>query len=444
MTGFDSIQVRFKNVNHIPSPLSNTRVVPFVGSYFDILKAVVNDVETEYFWFFTNFVNMATVDMDYIPEQNEKDQLHVWYTTHPKGGLNKEGNVMLIPTEKFKEQMYNIKFLRDFKDINYHPNPELYQHPIHRTRFKLQDPYEAYQGNSKGHMYCWMVNKDLCDNVSDFNFPDFYPSMWEDVKMYSWGKTKDIMLAPVKENLVQFHDIDRSVNFDLDYPVKPMDIIFISYDEPSAEKRFKILKEKYPRAKWCKGITGQTLAYITAATMSETDYFFAVFPKLEIVDSFKFDFQPDRLKNPCHYIFNCKNPVNGLEYGHGAVLLYNKKLVYQTTRPGLDFTLSAAHDWVPELSAINHYNETPWLAWRTAFREVLKLCQNKPTVETQYRLKKWTTVGEGKNGEWSLHGAKDAQEYYQKHGSNHKQLMLSYDFEWLKQFYDTKYQNSLR
>jgi hypothetical protein len=438
MTGFDSIQVRFKEVTHIESPLANTRVVPFVDSYFDILKSVVNDVKTEYFWFFSNFVKLDDVDLDFIPEQHECDQIHVWYTTHPMGGLNNEGNVMLIPTEKFREQIKDLKFLRDYKDINYHPHETLFQTPMTKTYFKLQDPYSAY--NSDSQFYKWMVNKDL----NDVQIPNFYPSFWEDEKVYSWGETKDILLVPYRKDLKQFYDIERSVHFDLDYAVRPMDIIFISYDEPSAEKRFNTLKEKYPRAKWCKGVSGQTLAYMTAAQMSETDYFFAVFPKLEIVDSFKFDFQPDRLKNPCHYIFNCKNPVNGLEYGHGAVLLYNKKLVMSTPDPGLDFTLSAPHDWVPVLSAINHFNETPWLAWRTAFREVIKLCQFKPTVENKHRLKKWLTIGEGENAEWCLNGSKDAQEYYQEHGSDYKQLMLSYDFEWLKQHYETKYKDSLR
>jgi hypothetical protein len=438
MNGFDSIQVRFKNTQHIPSTLANTRVVPFVGSYFDVLKSVVNDVETEYFWFFSNFVSLEDIDLDFIPEQYERDQIHVWYTNHPMGGHNTEGNVMLIPTKKFKEQMDNIKFLRDFKDINYHAHETLFQRPIGRTTFKLQDPYAAYKTNDQ--FYTWMTNKDL----ADIALPNFYPSFWEDEKIYTWGDTNDIMLVPHRPNLTQFYDIDRSVNFELDYDAKPMDIIFISYDEPSAEKRFNTLKEKYPRAKWCKGVSGQTLAYITAAGMSETDYFFAVFPKLEIVDTFKFDFQPDRMKNPCHYIFNCKNPVNGLEYGHGAVILYNKKLVMETTNPGLDFTLSASHDWVPVLSAVNHFNETPWLAWRTAFREVIKLLQGKPTVETNYRLKKWLAVGQGKNAEWCLNGSKDAQEYYQKHGSDHRQLMLSYDFEWLRQHYESKYKDTVR
>jgi hypothetical protein len=136
MTGFDSIQVRFKNTVHIPSPLVNTRVVPFIRSYFEVLKAVVDDVKTEYFWFFSNFVKLDDIDLDFIPEQHECDQIHIWYTTHPMGGLNKEGNVMLIPTRKFKEQMYDISFLTDYRDINYHAHPTLYQRPLPKTLFQ--------------------------------------------------------------------------------------------------------------------------------------------------------------------------------------------------------------------------------------------------------------------------------------------------------------------
>jgi hypothetical protein len=117
------------------------------------------------------------------------------------------------------------------------------------------DPYESYASSTD--FYTWMINKDL----KDVDTPDFYPSFWEDEKIHSWGETKDIMLVPHRDDLKQFYDIDRSVHFDLEYDVKPMDIIFISYDEPSAEKRFNALKSKHPRAKWSKGVTGQTLAY---------------------------------------------------------------------------------------------------------------------------------------------------------------------------------------
>ena len=433
MNGFESIQVKFKHTEHIPSPFANTREVPFVDSYLTVLKSIINDIQTEYFWFFANFINLDKMDLDFIPEQHERDQIHVWYTTHPMGGLNKEGNVMLIPTQKFKEQINSLVFLRDYKDINYHPHETLFQQPMTKTIFKLKDPFTSY--GSEKRLYKWMVNIDLDTKI----VPNFYPSFWEDVKLYTWGKTNDVMLVPQTDNLKQFYDIDRIVHYDLSYDIKPMDIIFISYDEPGAEKRFNELKKKYPRAKWVKNVLGQTLAYVTAAIESETDYFYAVFPKIDLVDSFDFSFQPDRLKNPCHYIFDCYNEVIDCTYGHDGVILYNKQLVMTTTKPGLDFTMSKPVTSIPILSAVNKLDETPLLAWRTAFREVIKLCQGKPTVESKFRLKKWCQLGKGKNADWVYKGAIDGKEFYEKNSDNYDKLMLSYNFEWVKQYYESKY-----
>jgi len=423
---FDSVQVRFRDTRTFDSPFASTRAVPFVGSYFEILKSIVEDINTEYFWFFANFMDLKTIDIDYIPEQHEKKQIHVWYNTNPMGGINKEGNVMLIPTQEFKNQMHDLKYLRDYKDINYHPHDNLYQQLITKSSFKLKDPYASYEANDS--YYSWLYNKDLDMSV----IPNFYPSFWEDVKLYTWGKTKDVMLVPKQQDLKQFYDIQRSVHYDLDYDVKPMDIVFISYDEPSAEQRYNKLKERFPRAKWCKGIMGQTLAYITAASMSDTDYFFAVFPKNELSEDFDFSFQPDRLRNPCHYIFDCYIPSIDLRYGWGGVILYNKDLVYKTTKPDLDFTMSQAHHSVPLLSAISNCNETPLLAYRSSFREVIKLLQMKPTVESQYRLKKWLALGTGVNAEWLHRGAVDGKVHYETYKDDYTKLMYSYDYIWIK------------
>jgi len=431
---FDSVQVRFKNTSNIDSPFADTRVVPFVVSYFEILKSVVEDIKTEHFWFFSNFVdikNFGGIDLDFIPEQHEKDQIHVWYTTHPMGGLNKEGNVMLIPTAKFKEQMNELAFLRDFKDINYHAHATLFQQPIVRTTFTLKDPIKAY--NNAPAFYKWMINKDLANN----DLPNFYPSFWEDEKMYTWGKTKDIMLVPGDRDIDQFYDIDRSVHFDMEYETKPMDIVFLSYDEPSAEAYWKVLKEKYPRAKRLQGVKGRTQAYHAAAAMSETDYFFAVFPTIELADSFDFTFQPDRLKNACHYIFHAKNPVTGLEYGHRAVILYNKHLCLSTIHPSLDFTLSQPHTVVPQLCGTSHFNLTPEISWRVAFREVLKLCEMKPTVESKFRLKKWCELGKGAYALLVQQGALDAVGYYKEVNGDKDALQLSYELDWLKEKFNS-------
>ena len=426
---FDSVQVRFKNTKHRPSPFVNTREVPFVESYLTVLKSVIDDIETEYFWFFANFTDLKTMDLDFIPEQHEKEQIHVWYNTHPLGGTNKEGNVFLIPTNALREQIKDLKFLRDFKDINYHAHDNLFQNLIPKVAFKLKDPYTAY--SEVPSYYKWLYHVDLDPAC----IPNFFPSFWEDEKLYTWGKTNDIMLVPHRENLEQFYDIDRIVHFDLEYKVRPMDIVFISYDEPGAEQRYKTLKEKFPRARWSRGVTGQTLAYVAAALMSETDYFFAVFPKIDIVDNFKFDFQPDRLKNPSHYIFDCYNEVIDCTYGHDGVILYNKKLVLETKKPGLDFTLSKPVTVVPILSAVNKLDETPLLAWRTAFREVIKLKLQKPTVEGKYRLKKWTTMGKGDNAEWVNKGALDGIAFIEEGNDPYS----SYNFDWIKKYFEERY-----
>jgi hypothetical protein len=334
---------------------------------------------------------------------------------------------MLIPTQIFKEQMYKINFLRDFKDINYHLEENLFQQPIPKLCFNLHNPLQAYNENDS--FYKWLVNNDL----NDVNIPDFYPSFWEDEKMYTWGKTNDIMLVPGNKDIKQFYDIDRSVQFDFDYHVKPMDIVFLSYDEPSAEENWKKLKDRYPsRAKRIQGVQGRTKAYHTAAKLSETDYFFAVFPTIELDSNFDFAFQPDRLREACHYIFHCKNPVNGLEYGHRAVILYNKQLCLATTEPGLDFTLSQLHTVVPQLCGTSHFNQTPEISWRVAFREVLKLCEMKPTVESKYRLKKWCELGTGRYAPLVQRGALDAVSYYREVDGNKDALQLSYELDWLK------------
>ena len=431
---FDCIGIDFhnskNNIDIIKQKFSYVEIVPFIKSYFDMLKAFIVNSKTEYIWIVSSLIDCSKFNFNFIPEQFEKDQIHVWYS-----GDNKEGNVFLIPKKQFINQMFNLKFLRDYKDINYRKTQDIINSDIPTIFFDLNDLVESYNSSEKS-FYNWLVNKD----IKDVQLPNYLPSMWEDVKLYTFGKTKDVMLVPYRRNIEQFYNFDRITNLPLDYKVKEMDVIFISYDEPVAIKRFNKLKEKCSRAKWVKNIKGQTKAYHTAAKLSETDYFFAVFPKIEIVDSFNFDYQPDRLKNACHYIFDCKNTVIDVTYGHDGVILYNKKLVLDTKEHGLDFTLSAKHDVVPILSAINSLNDTPLLAWRTAFREVIKLCHQPPTVESKFRLKKWLKLGKGKNAEWVFKGANDAKKYFADSIYDVDKLMLSYDFDWIKNYFEKKYE----
>jgi hypothetical protein len=139
-----------------------------------------------------------------------------------------------------------------------------------------------------------------------------------------------------------------------------------------------------------------------------------------------------------HYIFHALNPVNGLEYGHQAMIAYNKRLVLDNTGQGLDFTLDDAHEVVPILSGTALYNISPWVAWRTAFREVLKLQASLPDVENEYRLSQWLSTNPGSsqivNEEWSRWGAEDAVEYYNEVNGDFDALKKSYEWSWLASY----------
>ena len=125
-----------------------------------------------------------------------------------------------------------------------------------------------------------------------------------------------------------------------------------------------------------------------------------------------------------------------------GVIAYNRRLTLDTNETGLDFTLSKSHAVVPVLSAIAHYNTTPELTWRTAFREVLKLKDdvNKTgSIESQYRLGVWLSMANGAHSEWSIKGAEDAVEYYDRVEGNFDKLMLSFEWSWLKEYWANQY-----
>ena len=111
---FDSIQVRFQDVRDFKSPFAGTRVVPFVGSYLQILKSVVKDVTTEYFWFFANFMDMKTVEQKsytFCPKCNSRIR-EVMISMKCKNLQQKRNSKLLRIAASIMAK--NLVFLRSF------------------------------------------------------------------------------------------------------------------------------------------------------------------------------------------------------------------------------------------------------------------------------------------------------------------------------------------
>ena len=82
------------------------------------------------------------------------------------------------------------------------------------------------------------------------------------------------------------------------------------------------------------------------------------------------------------------------------------------------------------MSGTANFNTDPFSTWRTAFREAIKLRHDSADISKE-RLEKWLTVAEGDYAEYSIYGAKDALEYYEKVNGDYAQLKLSYEWDWL-------------
>lgn len=211
------------------------------------------------------------------------------------------------------------------------------------------------------------------------------------------------------------------------------DIVFISNGEKNAEENYEALCSipKENKVHWVKDIKGRNNAYKEAARQSKTRYFFAVFGKLEIDPNFNFHFGICDFDYR-HYIFTSKNPVNQLEYGHQGLILYNKEKVLSNPGVSIDFTLSQLYRQIPICSGVARFNYSEKAAWRTAFRECIKLCMDK-TPLSKKRLEIWQT-GSGTFSEYSIKGARDAITFYEKFKDNPIALFKSYEWDWLDSY----------
>ena len=125
---FDCVCIDFKNthseknIKNIKEKFPYAVILPFISSYFDIINAEIRRSRTKFLWVLTSIVDYQNFDFDFIPEQHEQYQIHSWSLPGQK-----EGDTFLIPTTY---QTPNLKYLRDYKDINYHQtNSLIYENP---------------------------------------------------------------------------------------------------------------------------------------------------------------------------------------------------------------------------------------------------------------------------------------------------------------------------
>jgi len=208
------------------------------------------------------------------------------------------------------------------------------------------------------------------------------------------------------------------------------DIVFLSYDEPNAEKNYADLLTKAPWAKRVHGVKGSDAAHKACAALCETEYFVTVdgdniidpeFLEVEI-DLKELGLTKDHVFSWCGKI-----NVNNLMYGNGGLKMWTPKFVnsmrtHENSDPNdvrgkVEFCFDEKYYQMNENYSESIINASPFQAWRAGFREGVKMgldqgarVKDLKTIwwQNYHRLLIWCNIGADiPNGLWSIYGARE-------------------------------------
>ena len=294
------------------------------------------------------------------------------------------------------------------------------------------------------HSHIWVINEKypICDDFpwhwrpgsTDKNYIYEFPMVSHRSKRpLGWDVVRLVPTNTKPKNTIRSRIIASYVDTEFD-------ICFISYHEAEADRNFQSIVTKYPEARHIRNIKGIENAYKEAGRTSSTEMVWIVDADAVILDHFRFDFVPPKSKRKnTTYCWRARNPINGLEYGFGAVKLFPRKQLMTLGNKMPDFSTNVAFfQPIDQVSNITAFNKDPYRTWRAAFRECAKLSSNiisnSRVEENQERLDAWMKIDNGARfGRYALRGARDGAEYGKLHSGSPNQLAMINDFDWLKQ-----------
>jgi hypothetical protein len=422
--------------------------VEYAGNYLDTFKEILKQLPNKrehYIWICSSLCNYDTFNFGYICDPFTLDQLHVF-----PSDKQQYGDTFLVNVNKLRELIDGMQTLEDYgwlnNKINFNQAQRVnrYYPPVIITE---DDTHVANITTEFDFPYAIFVTNDNKNIVITDDEPiNLWSQETKNLLITSTGGSRIIVPKEAKQYIeTQLYDYPYIKNAPRLAKSNPLDIIYLSNGEKCAEENYehllRITKGLPNRIVRVDGINGRVQAYHAAANASNTSWFLTVFAKLKVNAKFDFNWQPDRLQIPKHYMFLAKNPVNNLVYGHQGMIAYNKQLTLDNEGYGLDFTLDSPHETVDILSGIATYNMDEFSTWRTAFREAIKLKQENSAISLS-RLETWATKAEGDFSEYSIQGTLYGIEYFDENNGDMQKLKLSYEWDWLKSKFNSHYKNT--
>ena len=238
------------------------------------------------------------------------------------------------------------------------------------------------------------------------------------------------------------------------YKPSDFDIVYISYDEPNAEKNWADLKAKAPWAKRVHGVKGFDAAHNKAGQISETDRLFTIDGDNRVRDDLfneTLEIDEEAQKD---YVFSwCgHNVVNGLAYGNGGVKLWPKHIITnmkshekaESEEDAVDFCWMVTYFQMADTMSDVVVNGSPEQAFRGGYREGVKLSLDRGVLPDKWeyiaknhfknlhRLAIWNSVGmDVEYGDWAILGARMST--YQTNVERKDHTLIA-DYDYMQEF----------
>ena len=240
------------------------------------------------------------------------------------------------------------------------------------------------------------------------------------------------------------------------FKVADCDIVYLSYDEPNAEKNYADLLVKVPWAKRVHGVDGSDAAHKACARLSETDRVIVIDGDNTIRSEFlkqEINFKDEVELDKSVISWGARNTINGLIYGNGGIKCWPTQLVLDmkthenansyNAKTQVDFCWDINYIQIDNCMSDVNNNATPQQAWRAGFREGVKMGllegSKADNIVTQVhwknfqRLLVWMHVGlDVINGDWAVYGAR--QGCYMTNCTDWDYVNVR-DFKWLNKYW---------
>jgi len=254
---------------------------------------------------------------EFYPDLYELGPTHLWKFKSRKGKDLGYGGVALSNKDYHLE---NIISHDEFKSKI--PN----RHKI--RKYYTRDPYKAFR-QAKKHVFYWVVDTAV-ELVENFDF-DFYPDIYSIENVFAFKSEEDgeagVYLVH-RPHLEKFKPSKDDFSFDRFKNIIRVDEVAsrvvghpaFYFDEGMYQDKAKYFQE-HKNIDVVDATEGLAKAYLKAAKMTKTGYFWAISNDCELLEDFSKTFYVDRHHKSHFHLWPKSNPYTGYVHQYGGLCL---------------------------------------------------------------------------------------------------------------------------